>query len=285
MKKIALLIIMAISVSYAYSQTQQQKNLEKYWRYRDRLRERFVVVSQNVMEQGVNIPCGDIYKVNNRYEAKFGDGNYNMSHYLSLLSTELYLLKKNGQDYSETLSELFYAMMALERLDLYSEHYWRDANGVNKALNFVMPSDINGMHLRDDVTDAFWAKYKSHFGCETFISQFTSDNYPLEEISQDVMYHNIEGLSLVAKLVGSENIANVPVTYDATRCVPEYLKKKGIMNQDETVVDFSKWAKDFVRRYIECFQSDKDDVKKFGIVNYWVLRNSATGILFSKVRA
>lgn len=34
MKKIALLITMAISISYAYSQTQQQ-NLEKYWRCYD----------------------------------------------------------------------------------------------------------------------------------------------------------------------------------------------------------------------------------------------------------
>jgi len=48
-----------------------------------------------------------------------------MSHYLSLLSTELYLLKNNGQDYSTTLKELYYAMLAMERLDLYSESHWR----------------------------------------------------------------------------------------------------------------------------------------------------------------
>lgn len=54
-------------------------------------------------------------------KVSWSDGNSIMSHYLSLLSTEL----NNRQDYSVTLKELYYAMLAMERLDLYSESHWR----------------------------------------------------------------------------------------------------------------------------------------------------------------
>lgn len=304
MKKIIMATLLAISVSYAYSQTQQQ-NLEKYWRYRDRLRERFIVVSQNVEEEGVNIPCGYLFTD----KAKFSDGNYNMSHYLSLLSTELYMLKKNGQDYSETLKELYYAMLAMERLDLYSEAHWNKYKGkitINAkdkspeldenlaALNNntpiseseYKPTDINnfnGMHLRDDITNAFWKKYKSKFGDKPLISCYASGTLPLEEISQDVMYHNIEGLSLVAKLVGTENVSNVPAPIfmakggDGKYLIPKYLENKGIKESGNNI-NFSLWAKDFIKRYIIWFQSsDKGEpLVSDKILNYWVLRNSVT---------
>ncbi len=126
MKQLILLIItlFIISTNVINAQSPQQ-NLEKYWHYRERLREKFIVISQNVEEEGVNIPAGDIYYAENKKHVSWSDGNSIMSHYLSLLSTELYLLKNNGQDYSVTLKELYYAMLAMERLDLYSESHWR----------------------------------------------------------------------------------------------------------------------------------------------------------------
>ena len=124
MKRFALLIILISNVMAICAQT-PQKNLEKYWNYRERLREKFIVISQNVEDEGVNIPAGDLYS----NEITWSDGNSIMSHYLSLLSTELYLLKNNGYDYSTTLKELYYAMLAMERLDLYSESHWRKFKG------------------------------------------------------------------------------------------------------------------------------------------------------------
>ena len=199
MRKFILAIITVFSALSAFSQS-PQRNLEKYWHYRDRLRERFVVVSQDVEEEGVNIPAGDIFGDT----VSWSDGNSIMSHYLSLLSTELWLLKTNHQDYSQTLAELYYAMLALERLDLYSESHWRRFDGLlafggstadslksrqvisqigqKPAIATHAPSraDINGMHLRDDISPAFWNKHQSHFGVSEVISNFYSGLRPLE---------------------------------------------------------------------------------------------------------
>ena len=294
MRKFILAIITVFSALSAFSQS-PQRNLEKYWHYRDRLRDRFVVVSQDVEEEGVNIPAGDIYGDT----ISWSDGNSIMSHYLALLSTELYLLKTNGHDYSATLAELYYAMLALERLDLYSESHWRRFDGLlafggstadslksrqgigqlgqKPAIATHAPSraDINGMHLRDDISPAFWNKHQSHFGVSEVISNFYSGLRPLEEISQDVMFHNIEGLALVARLAGIESVAGVPVTFK-TQIIPQYLSEKGIMRGDS--IDFSLWAKDIIRRYIVWFQTDKG-LRKLTFKNHWVLRNSVTGKL------
>ena len=290
MRRFILAIITVFSALSAFSQS-PQRNLEKYWHYRDRLREKFVVVSQDVEEEGVNIPAGDIFGDT----VSWSDGNSIMSHYLSLLSTELWLLKTNHQDYSQTLAELYYAMLALERLDLYSESHWRRFDGKLKlnakdslaAIHNIeiindlgrtpvlsertpLPSDINGMHLRDDVTPAFWNEHRQHFGvsvCEM------SGRHPMEEISQDVMFHNIEGLALVGKLAGTENIANVPVTFK-TDIIPQYLAEKGILRGDS--VDFALWAGDIIGRYVVCFQSNKP-LRLLFKKNHWVLRNTVTG--------
>ena len=289
-KRFGVISLFVFAVCFSYAQS-PQRNLEKYWHYRDRLRERFVVVSQDVEEEGVNIPAGDIFGDT----VSWSDGNSIMSHYLSLLSTELWLLKTNHQDYSQTLAELYYAMLALERLDLYSESHWRRFDGKlklnakdsmtaihnNEIVNDLgrtpvlsertpLPSDINGMHLRDDVTPAFWNEHRQHFGvsvCEM------SGRHPMEEISQDVIFHNIEGLTLVGKLVGTENIANVPVTFK-TDIIPQYLTEKGILRGDS--VDFVLWASDFICRYITCFQSNKP-LRLLFKKNHWVLRNTVTG--------
>ena len=291
MGKRILVVIAVISTFSAFCQT-PERNLEKYWHYRDRLRDKFIVVSQNVEEEGVNIPVGDIYGDT----ISWSDGNSIMSHYLSLLSTELWLLKTNHQDYSHTLAELYYAMLAIERLDLYSELHWRKfdhkfrfRNKADSARNLAfindlgsIPvansfepkiSDINGMHLRDDATPFFWNNHKEHFNGMVYSSNYYKGWHPLEEISQDVIYHNIEGLALVARLVGTENMHSVPVTFRSS-IIPQYLTEKGIMRGDS--VDFQLWAGDIVERYVTCFQS----VKPLRLVfkkNHWVLRNSVTG--------
>ena len=149
--------------------------------------------------------------------------------------------------------------------------------GQKPAIATHAPSraDINGMHLRDDISPAFWNKHQSHFGVSEVISNFYSGLRPLEEISQDVMFHNIEGLALVARLAGVESVGDVPVTFK-TQIIPQYHSEKGIMRGDS--IDFSLWAKDIIRRYIVWFQTDKG-LRKLTLKNHWVLRNSVTGKL------
>src|SRR6056297_1588633 len=54
-KKI-IIIILALQPLMLIAQD-QQANLEKYWRYRERLRQYFLVTSPNVEEMGVNWPA------------------------------------------------------------------------------------------------------------------------------------------------------------------------------------------------------------------------------------
>ena len=167
MRKILIGLFFLLFTIPFYSQN-QQANLNKYWTYRNRLRDSFMVVSPNVMDYGLNIPASEIFynnpSVTSSNRISWGDGNCNMSQYLSVLATELWILKNNGQDYSTTLKELFYAMMALERLDKLSEANLRWYKTTFATLNkneFIdapekswqdfIDGDINGFSLRDDV--------------------------------------------------------------------------------------------------------------------------------------
>jgi hypothetical protein len=258
----------------------QNDNLTKYWKYRDRLRKRFMIVSGNVERFGVNIPAALI-----NYDADtidWGDANSNMSHYLSVLATELWLLKNNNQDYSTTLKELYYAMFAMERLDTYSEYSlrWRENIGYWSSGIWIrgyvdQANDINGFHLRDDVSQGFWNIYQSHFDVPYFASNFV--NQTMEECSQDNIYHNIEGLALVSKLVGTESVSGIPITYTNEWIIPEYLTNKGIKNGSS--INFSLWAQDFVKRYIDYMQNSGEYSETFGSIRmhtHWYLLNSIT---------
>ena len=289
MKKIIIGLFLLLLAIPFYSQTQQQ-NLDKYWSYRQRLRDKFMVVSSDVMDQGVNIPAAEIFYndpqnltyMNNRI--CWGDENSNMCQYLSVLATELWILKNNGQNYSKTLEELYYAMLALERLDYFSESYFRGGT--------INDGDINGFSLRDDVSLDFWSKYKSHFDakinhCDGFLVYNAGikgiDNgkcWYMEENSQDVIEHQMLGLGLISKLLSTESIANLPIVINST--IVSYLTNKGIMNTSLNTVDFSLWAKDIVKRNIHYMQYSNltSIMNVFGPFDaawsHWVLFNPVT---------
>ncbi len=278
-----------------YAQT-EQANLAKYWKYRDRLRSKFIVVSENVMDYGVNIPASDIYYKSDSTKSYicWGDGNNNMSHYLSVLATELWLLKHNNKDYTTTLKELYFAMLALERLDVYSESNLRWKAFIGPWIEndywekqFVHLGDINGFMLRNDVTDNFWKKYGNHFDVNIFSSNFSASNtsFFMEENSQDVIEHTMEGLGLVSKLIGKESVVNINCNFSDIYVKPR-LTKLGILTSKSDInlspdsIDFSLWAKDFVKRFIHYMQSDEVYRKHFGGIipfsTHWILMNPVT---------
>lgn len=296
-KTIKLLIGLFISgLTVPFFAQNEMDNQAKYWKYRDRLRNKFIVVSENVMDYGVNIPASDIYYKSDSTKSYicWGDGNNNMSHYLSVLATELWLLKHNNQDYTTTLKELYFAMLALERLDAYSESNirwktfigsWIENNYWEKQ--FVHLGDINGFMLRNDVTDGFWKKYGNRFDVGDFSSNFSASNtsFFMEENSQDVIEHTIEGLGLVSKLVGTESVANIRCDFSDIYVKPR-LTSLGILtckwdeNLSPDSVNFSLWAKDFVKRFIRYMQSDEVFNKRFGGIipfsTHWILKNPVT---------
>ncbi len=134
-------------------------NLIKYWNYRERLRKYFIAISPN-NEKGTNIPASSI--TGNGYRTlSWGDGNGCLQYYIGLLATEYRLLKLFGLDYTNTRNELFYALKAVERLDITAEEYFR--RGLNKPVFCTLAGTIciysdtldhNGFFIRDDVDES-----------------------------------------------------------------------------------------------------------------------------------
>jgi hypothetical protein len=195
-KKIIILLLVGLC-TYSYCQSDFQ-NLDKYWFYRDRLK-KFVLVSSNYNEQGTNYPAAKIYNDSLCYD----DGNGVFNHYVSVLATEYRLLKNNGQDYSNTIKELYYALKSFERIDRIAETY----SGGAPALN--------GSYLRQDVDQAFWQKYKAggtnpYFTVNNLsagVSPYAGDtpeNKEYELNSLDNNVHNLYAFYLVYKLVDNE---------------------------------------------------------------------------------
>ena len=60
MKKIFITLSFGLFLIVPLLGQNQMANLEKYWKYRQELRDKFIVVSGNVEEQGVNIPAAEI---------------------------------------------------------------------------------------------------------------------------------------------------------------------------------------------------------------------------------
>jgi hypothetical protein len=225
-----------------------------------------MLVSPDVEQFGTNIPAVDrqIDENGNVTWFSWSDGNSNFNHWLGILSTEYRLLKNNNNDYQETLSLLLYSMIALERLDLYSEYLLRTYHNIKGSdsdkpgfINY--PEDMNGFLLRDDVTLGFWMQYHDHFrsepgniqdtkdGTETYVSVFKRGAIPKQGMSQDNIIYLLQSLALVKYLVDDEDVSNIEVNF-INNYIPEYLKSKDIW-VDNTVY-FGKWIDDIVDRLL-----------------------------------
>ncbi len=154
-----------------------EHNLEKYWYYRERFRNEFIIVADPDLP-GTNLPFLRLPGViiNDKGFTKFtmteepairnGDATTHLASYLALLATEYRLLKNYGQDYSETLTELYYALKTIERLDISAERFLRmnthDAsneyyhNPLDNNYQAIMEDhtyeeDLNGFFIRTDL--------------------------------------------------------------------------------------------------------------------------------------
>ena len=202
MKSFKLTILFLFLLNISMSGQGIEHNLEKYWYYKQRLEERFMVVS-STNEQGTNKPLARIgYRWNSDF-LFWGDGNGESQYYLGVLSTEYKLLKEYGQDYTNTLNKLAYALMAVDRIDKNAEKYWRGGS--------AQPSDLNGFFIRDDVDRDFaqrWATPENDWSNKRVASGFARldedgdyANVLPYEMSQDNVWHYLLNLALVKELV------------------------------------------------------------------------------------
>jgi hypothetical protein len=142
MKKYFILYTVAIFLNSVelYAQS-SQKNLEKYWYYRYRLKNYFMVVGPS---EGMSLPA-HARNIWGGYLTWLENPVIDLGYYLGVLATEYALLQANGQNTDETIRELYYALHAFNRIDMAGDHLWGGT---------CMPTDdcsLNGYFVRDDI--------------------------------------------------------------------------------------------------------------------------------------
>lgn len=168
-----------------FGQTQDDINLQKYWYYRWRLANDFLKVGEGV---GHSIPIQSRQGYNGIPDIELADATIYHGFYLGILATEFKLLKINQRhaDLERTKTELYYAIKAFERLDMYGEEY------------LGMPGKIDGCFQRDDIPCDFLDPNKNpqnyrHFNQEYHVPEgftpvfkvFTSDDCPDGQALED----------------------------------------------------------------------------------------------------
>jgi len=116
MKKIiyALLFVFIITDIYAQDIIHEYQNLQKYWYYRFRLKNDFMLVGDC---QGCSMPANTRNKglQNNLYWSDGGASD--LGWYIGILATEYKLLSDAGEPTDTTVMELYYALEAFNRID------------------------------------------------------------------------------------------------------------------------------------------------------------------------
>lgn len=133
------------------------ENQDKYWKYRERLKNKFVKIGP---QAGESIPMAcriPGYAYGGTPDAsgtqlQWKDATITLGYYVIVLATEYKLLKNAGENFQPTLNELYYALTAINRLDQKAEYYLSNQNS---------PLEINGFFLRDDVPYTFWQNWEN----------------------------------------------------------------------------------------------------------------------------
>lgn len=167
-------------------------NQEKYWDYRHRAIEGFMIVGEG---QGKSLPSGR--KDDRSNYIHWGDATINLAWYMGALATEYYLLDNNATirteadneiSKAETLREIYFTLKTINRLDSVAEPFF------DKRLT---PS-INGFFIRDDIPESILKKFP---GKKYMNSDFTSEKISDNEESQDQVHHLIMGLMCIYRFV------------------------------------------------------------------------------------
>lgn len=169
MKRIVVIIITLLLLHGLDSKVRAQsyeENLKKYWFFRYKLVNDFMQIGNQC---GESMPAttrslwtGET--PNGTCHLKWSDATIDLAHYIGVLATEYALLKQNNQDCTRTIKELYYALKALERLDLTAEEHCRDFTATQSCQN-VNPQegDLNGFFIRDDIPLNFVNNNLKHF--------------------------------------------------------------------------------------------------------------------------
>lgn len=128
----------------------------KYWFYRWRLRNDFMVMGegpgQSLVAESRNLTRGQFMK--------WADATIMHGYYLTMLAIEHKILadKERWADLKNNERELYFAIKAFERLDYVSETFYSSEPGYDVAFrpsDATLQPDVNGYFFRDDVGPDF----------------------------------------------------------------------------------------------------------------------------------
>src|SRR5688572_22791627 len=146
--KIILVIVSFILVSNAYCQN-DSINRQKYWHLRHRLITKFVKIG---LGPGESVPANkynvtmtwETYPLQTVKRLEWGDATTCLGWYIAVMATELEILQRNGRTddiyYKNLVTELYYGLHAINRLDDVAEIIWGYAPAdCNTPINQVEP--------------------------------------------------------------------------------------------------------------------------------------------------
>ncbi|MEN8224545.1 MAG: T9SS type A sorting domain-containing protein [Bacteroidota bacterium] len=191
-----LLLVSILTGQKGHAQT-PQLNEEKYWDYRDRLQNEFMIGIGP--EMGMSIPASVRDSVDGILQ--WTDCTIALGEYIGVLALEYKILQSKALYTDETVEELFYALYALNRLDYTAEPF------------FGGTPSLNGFFIRDDIDEDSlnMGEVLTHLNQGLAVQKITGldsdymDENPLNnEESLDQAILLITGLSLVTKCVPAD---------------------------------------------------------------------------------
>ncbi len=208
--KYILILLLMVLVAGKYCMAQNpQLNEEKYWDYRDRLHNEFMIGIGP--EMGMSIP-GNIRDTVSGI-LQFTDCTMGLGEYIGILAMEYKILETKSLDTEETIEELFYALFALNRLDYSAEVF------------FGGTASLNGFFIRDDIAEDSldMEEVLEHLNQGLPVYKITGlDSDYMDEVprnneeSLDQAILLISGLSLVKKCVPED------VVFDEDKQIMEF---------------------------------------------------------------
>ncbi|MBL7883183.1 MAG: hypothetical protein JNL69_03895, partial [Bacteroidia bacterium] len=202
----------------------EHEYLKKYWNYRQKLQKYFVKIGKgdgksicfdNIDNNQYNdfsnstfwgnTPKDPVTQSVNGYR-KMGDAMAQHGEYLSVLATQYKLLVDAGKDVQATLNEIYYALVAVQRVDENAERFF-DPLG--------QPTNNNGFFIRDDANQNLANEWLTEYPN----TQDNRDNYygissnyyrdiapnainMNNEMSQDQLFGLMQGFLFIKKFIG-----------------------------------------------------------------------------------
>jgi hypothetical protein len=158
------IIFIFILICFCFSSYSQiSSDMIKYWYYRNRLNNYFVIPGEKQGESQIIAIRNKILADNDMgissqcTNVDYGQHGKYTGLYLGVLATEYYLLNKNGQyeDAAKTQDELYKALYAIKTYwDEKAEVYWTDWHTTNP--DYTDP--YNGFFIRGNVPCYFFNK-------------------------------------------------------------------------------------------------------------------------------